>query len=154
MARLPGISKNLSAFLDTIAVSEGTFGKGDDGYDILCGGERFHSYKHHPNIKVHIPKLGIDSTAAGRYQILFRYAQAYSQQLGLTDFSPESQDQIAIQMIKECGALDEIVRGDIAKAIRLCRSRWASFPGAGYGQHENKLNKLIEAFNDAVHDYA
>ena len=35
MARLKRISRNLNAFLDMIAFSEGTIGLGDDGYNKL-----------------------------------------------------------------------------------------------------------------------
>lgn len=153
MARLPGISRNLNAFLDMIAVSEGTTGIGDDGYNCIVGSTRnkpnlFHSYAAHPNIVVDLGR-GLKSSAAGRYQILGRYASAYLKQLGLKDFSPESQDKIAIQLIKECGALDEIENGKIVQAILLCRSRWASLPGAGYGQRENTIGRLLVAFKEA-----
>lgn len=148
MARFQGISKNLSAFLDMISVSEGTHGHGDEGYNILVGGTTFHDYSKHPNIIVVLnPRL--KSTAAGRYQILSRYAKAYSKMLGLKDFTPESQDRIAIQYIKERHALEDIEAGRIESAIKRCRSVWASFPGAGYGQHEHKIGRLLVAFADA-----
>lgn len=147
MARLPGISRNLSAFLDMIAVSEGTAGKGDDGYNVLVGGTLFRGYDTHPN---HVVDLGrIKSSAAGRYQILKRIWVHYQIALDIPDFSPESQDKIAIRLIKECGALDEIEAGKIIQAIKLCKSRWASLPGAGYGQRENKIGTLLAAFQDA-----
>jgi muramidase (phage lysozyme) len=148
MARLTGISANLTAFLDMIAVSEGTAHLGDDGYNIIVGGSTFHDYSRHPNIKVWIKRIGAYSTAAGRYQVLARYFTHYKRQLGLPDFSPESQDRIAIQLIKECRALDDIEAGRFADALHKCRSRWASFPGAGYGQHENRLAALERAYRD------
>ena len=49
------------------------------------------------------PKL--KSTGAGRYQLLSRWWDAYRKQLGLKDFSPKSQDAVALQRIKERGAL-------------------------------------------------
>ena len=57
------------------------------------------------------PKL--KSTGAGRYQLLSRWWDAYRKQLGLKDFSPKSQDAVALQQIKEHGALPMIDRGDI-----------------------------------------
>lgn len=147
MARLKGISRNLSAFLDMIAYSEGTLGRGDDGYNILVGGSTFHDYSRHPNILVRLnPKL--KSTAAGRYQILARYAKAYSKMLGLKDYSPESQDRIAIRYIEEKGALADIEAGRIQAAITRCRSVWASFPGAGYGQSERPIKTLLSVYED------
>ena len=39
-----------------------------------------------------------------------------AKQLGLKDFSPKSQDAVALQQIKERGALPMIDRGDIRQA--------------------------------------
>ena len=40
---------------------------------------------------------------------------------------------MALQQIKERGALPMIDRGDIRQAIDRCSNIWASLPGAGYG---------------------
>jgi len=142
------MSPNLKAFLDMIAVSEGTAGKGDDGYNVIVGGNLFESYADHPRKLVWL-RPGLASTAAGRYQLLSRYYDAYKKQLNLPNFSPISQDLIAIQQIKERGALQDIEKGYISVAINKVKNIWASLPGAGYGQHENKLDKLITAYKDA-----
>lgn len=142
------MSPNLKAFLDMIAVSEGTAGKGDDGYNVIVGGSLFESYDDHPRKLVWI-RPGLASTAAGRYQLLKRYYDAYKKQLNLPNFSPLSQDLIAIQQIRERGALQDIEKGYITVAIDKVKNIWASLPGAGYGQHENKLDKLITTFIDA-----
>ncbi len=142
---------NVLAFLDLIAWSEGTDNgrqpTKDRGYDVVVGGGLFSGYADHPRRLVPLPKLGIKSTAAGRYQILSRYYDHYKRTLGLPDFSPESQDRIALQLIRECRALDDIKSGRIAEAIHKCRSRWASLPGANYGQHEHKVDQLIAAYS-------
>jgi muramidase (phage lysozyme) len=39
--------------------------------------------------------------------------------------------------------------GYISVAIDKVKNIWASLPGAGYGQHENKLDKLITTYKDA-----
>lgn len=137
---------NLKAFLDTISFSEGTYGKGDNGYNVLVGGTLFEGYADHPRKKVYLPKLGIYSTAAGRYQLLARYFDAYKKQLKLPDFSPSSQDAVAVQQIRERKALEPLAQGDFNGAAALCAPIWASFPGAGYGQHEHPLKRLQEAF--------
>jgi muramidase (phage lysozyme) len=142
-------SKNMRAFLDMIARSEGTWGKGHDGYDVLVGGKLFNGYDDHPRVKVDLPRLGIKSTAAGRYQILARYYDAYKKQLNLPDFSPASQDKIALQLIKECRAVDDIENGNIERAIIKCNSRWASLSGAGYGQREHSISFLVSAYREA-----
>ena len=142
------MSPNLKAFLDMIAVSEGTAGKGNDGYNVVVGGSLFNSYDDHPRKLVWI-RPGLASTAAGRYQLLKRYYDAYKKQLDLPNFSPLSQDLIAIQQIRERGALQDIEKGYINIAIDKVKNIWASIPGAGYGQHENKIDKLITAYKDA-----
>ena len=81
--------------------------------------------------------------------MLARYFDAYKKQLNLNDFSPASQDAIALQQIKECKALADIDAGRIAQAIKKCRRIWASLPGAGYGQHENKIEYLLAAYQKA-----
>lgn len=145
---------NVCAFLDLIAWSEGTDNgrqpTKDDGYDVIVGGGLFDSYADHPRRLISLPALGIKSTAAGRYQILSRYWDHYRTQLGLKGgFTPENQDRIALQLIRECKALDDIKAGRIQQAIHKCRSRWASLPGAGYGQHEHKISNLIAAYSKA-----
>ena len=45
---------NIVAFLSTIAVSEGTFGEGDNGYNVLAGGKLFEGYADHPRVQMHI----------------------------------------------------------------------------------------------------
>lgn len=141
---------NVLAFLDMLAWSEGTDNGRqptmDSGYDVLVGGGLFRGYSDHPRRLVDLPKLGIKSTAAGRYQILSRYYDHYKIQLKLPDFSPASQDRIALQLIRECKALDDIKAGRIEQATHKCRSRWASLPGAGYGQHEQKMDDLIDHY--------
>lgn len=144
---------NVCAFLDLIAWSEGTDNgrqpTRDRGYDVVVGGGLFGSYADHPRRLIDLPKLGIKSTAAGRYQILSRYFDHYKRTLGLPDFGPEAQDRIALQLIRECRALDDIKAGRIAEAIHKCRSRWASLPGAGYGQHEHAIGPLLAAYSKA-----
>jgi muramidase (phage lysozyme) len=141
------VGLNCVAFLDMIAVSEGTAGKGDDGYNVLYGGGLFKGYDDHPRQRLTFN--GITSTAAGRYQLLSKYFDAYKSQLGLADFSPISQDLIAIQQIKECRAIPLIETGNLEAAIAKCAHIWASLPGAGYGQHEQKLSTLTKAYIDA-----
>lgn len=142
----------LRAFLDLLAWSEGTDNgrqpTNNHGYDVIVGGKLFYDYSKHPGVYVKLnPRL--TSSAAGRYQILEKFAKHYMKQLRLPDFGPDSQDKIAIQLIKECKALDDIYAGRIHSAVYKCRSRWASLPGAGYNQHEQKIEKLIAVFKEA-----
>jgi lysozyme len=142
------ITKNRKAFLDMIASSEGTRGRGDDGYNVIVGGGFFYSYDDHPRRLVRLnPKLS--STAAGRYQLLSRYFNPYKSLLNLKDFSPASQDLIALQQIRECHALDDVDTGRFNEAIKKCSRIWASLPGAGYGQREHTLSYLRDAYAKA-----
>ena len=141
-------SINQCAFLDMLAGSEGTAGKGDDGYNVLVGGGLFDSYDDHPRQRIEV-RPGLVSTAAGRYQLLSKFFDAYKAQLGLPDFSPLSQDKIALQQIAECHAIPLIEAGNVETAIAKCAHIWASLPGAGYGQHENKISALTKYYTDA-----
>lgn len=146
------INPQRKAFLDMLAWSEGTDNgrqqTKNHGYDVIVGGSLFTSYADHPRKLVTLnPRL--KSTAAGRYQLLARYWDAYRKQLGLNDFSPSNQDAVALQQIKERGALPLIDCGDIRQAIDRCSNIWASLPGSGYGQFEHKADALIAKFKAA-----
>jgi len=140
------MTNNMKAFLDMLAFSEGTINIGDNGYNVIVGGATFTGYADHPRKLVSLPKLGIKSTAAGRYQVLARYFNHYKSLLSLPDFSPESQDRIAVQLIRERGAFVLVNEGKVAEAIDRVKNIWASLPGAGYGQHEHRLDKLVSAY--------
>lgn len=155
------MSNNLKAFLDMLAWSEGTStspATKNNGYDVIVTGsdgkpEIFTDYSNHPFAngrpgKV-FNKAGQRSTASGRYQFLIRDWSHYRKQLGLKDFSPESQDKWAIQLIKERGAMYDVERGYITNAIVKCRNIWASLPGAGYNQREHAMDKLIAVYKKA-----
>ncbi|MGV4308198.1 glycoside hydrolase family 24 protein [Citrobacter portucalensis] len=149
---MQAINSQRKAFLDMLAWSEGTDKKGQPtnnrGYDVIVGGSLFTDYSDHPRKLVTLnPKL--KSTAAGRYQLLSRWWDAYRKQLGLKDFTPASQDAVALQQIKERRALELIDSGDIRQAIDRCSNIWASLPGAGYGQFEHKADNLIAKFKEA-----
>lgn len=153
MSRLQNLNPTVGKFLDLIAFSEGTstVKKSDDGYDVLFGGKLFTGYADHPRKLITLPIGGrpVSSTAAGRYQLLSRYWDAYRNSLGLNGgFTPENQDRVAIQQIRERRALDDIKSGRIAEAIAKCSNIWASFPGNNYGQNPHKLEKLLKWWAD------
>lgn len=148
---------NLGAFLDMLGVSEigrALISASDDGYNVIVGSTIIHpnlfsSYADHPRQLIHIG-AHLESTAAGRYQILERNYDFYKAKLGLPDFSPSSQDRIAAQMISERpGAMEAITEGRFADAVAAVRNLWASLPGAGYLQHENQLADLQAAYTAA-----
>lgn len=148
------IRARIRAFLDLIGWSEGTSTiKGsDDGYNVMVGGKLFYDYSDHPRVVVDIPAYGVKSSAAGKYQILSRYWDHYKRQLGLKDFSPESQDKYAMNMFREVGCMEDIENGNIETAIQKCASRWASFPGAGYGQREIPMEDMLAKYDELLYD--
>lgn len=147
------MSTNRTAFLDMIAFSEigaALLAVSDNGYNVVVGSTPknpilFAPYSDHPRRLVRL-NSHLSSTAAGRYQLLARYFDAYKKQLGLHDFSPASQDLIAIQQIKEQGALTDIDAGRFSNAVAKVSNIWASLPGARYGQHTNALPDLQAAY--------
>ena len=144
---------NRCALLDAIALSElgaGLLAHSDDGYDVLVGStERapllFDSYATHPDVY----NRRLNSTAAGRYQLLYRYWLAYKVELGLPDFSPVSQDMIALQQIKESKALPLIDAGRFDDAVAAVAHIWASLPGSPYEQHVQPMAVLQTAYTNA-----
>src|SRR5512140_1944771 len=106
-----------------IAWAEGTsvIPGSDDGYRVIVTSTPaepilFDSYDDHPRRVMRLSGT-LFSSAAGRYQLLARYYDAYQASLNLTDFSPGNQDLIAIQQIRECKALRAVERGYFAEAV-------------------------------------
>lgn len=146
--------RNVCAFLDMLAVSEGTQGRGDDGYNVIVGSALFNGYAAHPQKTVWLPRYNVYSTAAGRYQFLKKTWGNLQQMLHLSDFSPLSQDLAAVELIRGRGALADVKAGRFAVAIQKCAKEWASLPGAGYGQRELSMSKLQAAYAAAGGAYA
>lgn len=144
------MSDNLKSFLDMLAISE--LGKeliaaSDNGYNVLVGSTAkhpllFNSYAAHP----HIYNKQFNSTAAGRYQIIFPTWEGLRKKFGYTNFGPAEQDAGATELIKEVGALSYVSSGQLDRAIAMCGRLWASLAGAGSGQHENSLAYLKQAY--------
>jgi len=153
--------RNVLAFLDTLMFSEGTSTSPATrvrGYDVIVTGidgkpEVFTDFSVHPFSRGRPSKVinsrGLTSNASGGYQFMLKDYAYYRDLLKLPDFGPLSQDRWALQLIRERGALPDIQAGLIAAAISKCRNLWASLPGAGYGQHENKLDLLLDAYRRA-----
>ena len=73
-----------------------------------------------------------------------------TKQLGPKDSPPKSQDAVALQQIKERGALPMIDRGEVSvRQSTVAAISGASLPGAGYGQFEHKADSLIAKFKEA-----
>ena len=91
-----------------LAWSEGTDNgrqKRNHGYDVIVGGELFTDYSDHlancVTLNPKLKSLGWTLPASSRWWDAYRA-------IGLKDFSPKSQDAVALQQIKERGALPMI----------------------------------------------
>lgn len=116
---------NMQAFLKAIALAEG------GGYDFRYGAVRgrrndpwrFSDYATHPGAG-----RGGKVTAAGMYQITRPTWREMSARMGLTDFSPETQDLAAVEILRAIGADADILRGDLGAALDKASRRWSSLP--------------------------
>lgn len=125
---------NVRALLAVIRRGEGT--TGPNGYRTLFGGGTFDGYTDHPRQRI-TRKLGsrsITSTAAGAYQFLSTTWDETARIMGLTDFTPASQDRAAVGRIAARGALDDAKAGRLSQALSKVAHEWASMPGSPYGQ--------------------
>lgn len=154
---------NIAAFLQVIKQSEGTATQADP-YRVVYGyGHAIQDYSDHPAItgewrgEVLSDRMcalagfgpGCKSTAAGAYQINRPTWLDIKGKLGLTDFSPQSQDAAAINLIASCGALEDVKAGRFNEAVRKCRNKWASLPGNSAGQGQRTYAQLGQWFTQA-----
>ena len=150
---------NTAAFLLMIRTAEGT--AGPNGYRTLFGGALFDGWADHPRIAKSFMSAGkrLWTSAAGAYQFMavspipggptstkVNTWDVVSARLGLPDFSPESQDLAAVELIREAGALGDVRAGRFDQAVSKVRRIWASMPGAGYSQPERSLEALRVAY--------
>jgi muramidase (phage lysozyme) len=122
-------NKNVKAFIASIAAAEG----GD--YNLKYGGVKgkkndkwqFSDFSTHPG-------AGSDgkTTAAGMYQINHATWKEMSAKMDLSDFSPGTQDLLAVEILRTIGVIDTIVGGDISTGLSAASRRWAALPeGSG-----------------------
>ena len=96
------INNQRKAFLDMLAWSEGTDNgrqkTRNHGYDVIVGGELFTDYSDHPRKLVTKPKTQINRrrTLPASFPLVGCLPQAAWPE----DFSPKSQDAVALQRIK------------------------------------------------------
>lgn len=143
---------NIQAFLNAVADAEG------GGYDFKYGAVkgkkkdpwRFTDYSTHPG-----PGSGGVTTASGMYQINKVTWQDHGERrMGLTDFTPETQDLIAVSMLQARGVIDKIKDGDIEAGVSQASKQWAALPeGRGkpgrYNQPYVKFDRFEAAYKAA-----
>jgi muramidase (phage lysozyme) len=140
---------NIAAFLTMVSHSEGT-DRAADPYRCVFGFEHIISdLSDHPAVTgewTGAHWAGGFSTAAGRYQLIKPTWLALQSILRLADFTAPSQDDAAIQLIKEKGALDLIMGGQVAEAIARCNGIWSSLPGSSSGQPQAEIADLLNTY--------
>lgn len=160
---LPYPQTQIAAMLATISKSEGTAGQGDPYRTCFGYKHTIASFVDHPAITgewrgeplsdAMCAGAGLGpgcvSTAAGKYQIIKPTWLKLKAKLGLADFSPESQDAAAVELLRQRGALPFLEGGDFAGAVNAARREWASLKGAGYGQGERSIEWLTARFTEA-----
>ena len=140
------ITPERRALLNTIRFAEGTWlGGSPKGYRTIYGGGLVASLERHPEITV---SRGYVSAAAGAYQFLPRTWDAAARRLGLDDFGPEAQDQAALHLIEERGALRRFDQAGLcAEVLARLAPEWASLPSHGggsyYGQPVKGVAELL-----------
>lgn len=147
------ITPERRALLNTIRFAEGTWlGGSPEGYRTIYGGGRVASLERHPEITV---SRGYVSAAAGAYQFLPRTWDAAARRLGLDDFSPEAQDQAALHLIEERGALNRFDQNGLcAEVLARLAPEWASLPSRGggsyYGQPVKGVAELLAFYRQEL----
>ena len=140
----------MKAFLDTIAYAEGTAHK--DGYRTMYSDILFDSWHDHPRQIICSWYKGkiLCSSAAGRYQILQKTWDRIAPAVNAQTFSPVHQDRVAIELIADCQAVEDVTTGRFDEAIVKVNKVWASLPGAGYGQRTVSLDELRDIYDKKV----
>ncbi len=144
------LTRQRRALLATIRFAEGTWAEGSpDGYRTLYGGALVSSLERHPDIVV-VKRYA--SAAAGAYQMLPATWKAASRRLGLRGFGPANQDQAALYLADQRGALASVDRGQLSdEAMARLAGEWASFPlhhgGSAYGQPVKRAGELRRFFD-------
>ena len=165
--RMTDPQASLSAFLYMIRSTEHVYPRdvlNDAAYSIFYGGSKFSNFADHPVLtgeKKGVPlpdhfctaaglKPGCVSTAAGAYQLIKGTWTRLKAKLNLPDFSPLSQDQAAVGLLEEIGAVDLIYAGDIEGAIHKASKIWASLPGSTAQQNPKALAYALNRFDDGL----
>jgi muramidase (phage lysozyme) len=128
---------NVRTFLHTIAETETETEGG--GYDFKYGALK--GRKNDPwrftDFSTHLgPCVDGKNTAAGMYQTLKDTWKVRIENMGLTDFSPMTQDLIAVDILRTIHALDAVMSGDLPSALEKASAQWSSLPkGPSQGGH-------------------
>lgn len=122
---------NVIAFLRVIRAGESN--QNDDAYTLINGGGHFVDTSKHPYAGQSAPP----GKAAGAYQFIPHTWAALAAEYGFTGFTPAEQDEGAVALIAEHGALDSVKAGYVAEACSLLKTTWVSLPPHSVANAEN-----------------
>lgn len=128
---LPGSTeaRNIDAFLDLIVEGEG----GAQGYNALVGGGRFENMSDHPGLPGGEFAAGIvradgrPSHAAGGLQFQPGTWQGLGGIARYGSFDAAAQRAAGVDLLRQQGAYQAVVTGDVVKAAYTLRSTWEMF---------------------------
>ena len=144
---------NVQGALAAIKAAEGTARRADP-YSVGFGFTTLTNFDAHPG---QFLSRGFTDTkgrrnksnAAGAFQFMEATWNEIADKLGLTDFSPRSQEIAAVAKIDQRGALDEVLAGDIEGFVQKTNKEWASLPGAKYDQPTVAMKTIKDAWAGA-----
>lgn len=131
---------NVKKFLDFLGRAEGA------DYNTIVGGNKFTDFRAHPKV-VGLRTAEGPSTAAGKYQIVGTTYDEVAPKLGIRDFTPDSQDRIAVELIRRKGALEDVRNGNFDAAIGKLGGTWASLPSSPYSQPKRSAEWVAKELN-------
>ena len=89
------------------------------------------------------------TTAAGAPQVTETTWNRMKAKYGYRDFSPPTQEQLFRDLIRECGALDDLRAGRLELFVRKCSPVWASLPFSKSGQPRKSMEFVRIAYTRA-----
>jgi muramidase (phage lysozyme) len=137
---------NVAKFLAMIQAAEGS-----KGYASGFNNVPLKSLDAHPMTKSTFKQTDgttNSTTAAGKYQFLGKTWTGLKNKLGLEDFSGPAQEAAAVELLREKGALDAIIKGDWTTALAKTGSTWASLPTSPYKQAKRSLDFVYNALGE------
>jgi hypothetical protein len=134
---------NVKKFLDFLGRAEGA------DYNTIVGGSKFSDFRAHPRVVGLTTKEG-PSTAAGKYQIVGSTYDDIAPKIGVRDFSPDSQDKIAVELIRRKGALEDVRNGNFQAAVAKLGGTWASLPSSPYSQPKRSAEWVAKELGDGA----
>lgn len=155
---------NVKAGLQVVRACEGTLPpvayRALYGYHPVTRPDRlFDSFADHPRRRFWfdgspvpqgvVPKPYSYTTAAGAYQFTETTWDRLAKKLGRVPFDPASQDARAVELIRERGALDDLIAGRLEVFVEKCSPVWASLPFSNSGQPKRSMEFVRKAYRFA-----